>query len=362
MSEPFVRLEGVTRQWNGAGGVRDVSLDVPRGGFVAVLGPSGCGKSTLLRLLAGLETPQAGRVLIGGQDVTHQPPAQRGLTMVFQSYALFPHLDVAENILFGMKVRRVKKAERAAALARAVEMTGLQGLERRKPSELSGGQRQRVALARAVVSGQPLCLMDEPLSNLDAKLRHTVRRDIKALQTRLGLTVIYVTHDQSEAMSLSDTIVLMREGRAEQIGAPETLYRAPATPFVARFVGDPPMALLGGGALRDEPGDVGIRIEAIARVPEAAADLVAEVVETEYLGARTQVLLHHPRAEGLALLLEGRVAVAPGARLGLRLPEEHRVRFDAAPGPEHGPAPASAGPRDGRPADFVPSATREDRP
>ena len=363
MAEPaFVRLDGVTRQWDGGGGVRDVSLSVPRGGFVAVLGPSGCGKSTLLRLLAGLETPQAGRIEIGGREVTHLPPAARGLSMVFQSYALFPHLNVRENILFGMKVRRATRAEREAALVRAVGMTGLDGLERRKPAELSGGQRQRVALARAVVSGQPLCLMDEPLSNLDAKLRHSVRRDIKALQLRLGLTVVYVTHDQSEAMSLSDTIVLMRDGRTEQIGTPETLYRAPATPFVARFVGDPPMALVDGAALGAAAGPVGIRIEAIAQVPEAEADLTAEVIETEYLGARTQVLLHHPAAEGLALILPHRATFALGTRVGLRLPAEHRVRFDGGPAPDHAPAARAAATRDGRKAALRLITNPEERP
>ncbi|WP_121631887.1 ABC transporter ATP-binding protein [Tropicibacter alexandrii] len=362
MSEPvFVRLDGVTRQWNGAGGVRDVSLEVPRGAFVAILGPSGCGKSTLLRLLAGLETPEAGRIEIDGREVTHLPPAQRGLSMVFQSYALFPHLNVRENILFGMKVRRVSRDAREAALARATKMTGLEGLERRKPAELSGGQRQRVALARAVVSGKPLCLMDEPLSNLDAKLRHSVRRDIKALQRQLGLTVIYVTHDQTEAMSLSDTIVLMRDGRTEQIGPPEALYHAPATPFVARFIGDPPMAVVDGAALGVAAHPVGIRIEAIERVPLNEADIEAEVVETEYLGARTQVLLHHPAAEGLALILPDRVPLPPGTRLGLRLPQEHRVRFAADPHRNHAPHPPLPGDRDGHVADPNPNTHPEDQ-
>ena len=360
---PFVALHGVTRQWNGAGGVEGVSLAVPRGAFVSILGPSGCGKSTLLRLLAGLETPQEGRIEIAGRDVTARSPAARGLSMVFQSYALFPHLNVRENILFGMKVRRATRPEREEALARATSMTGLEGLDRRKPAELSGGQRQRVALARAIVSGQPLCLMDEPLSNLDAKLRHTVRRDIKALQRRLGLTVIYVTHDQSEAMSLSDHIVLMRDGRTEQTGAPETLYHRPATPFVARFVGDPPMALVEGAAL-GEAGQVGIRIEALERVPAAQADLTARVADAEYLGAETRLLLDHPQAEGLALILPGRVALAPGETVGLRLPERHRVRFGAhaaaAPARDRGPVAASTGARDGRKAALPSTATQKD--
>jgi sn-glycerol 3-phosphate transport system ATP-binding protein len=349
---PLVELLSVTRQWDGTGGVRDVSLEVPRGSFVSILGPSGCGKSTLLRLIAGLETPEAGRILIDGRDVTHLPPAGRGLSMVFQSYALFPHLNVRENILFGMKVRGSRKSEQEAALDRAVSMTGLDGLERRKPAELSGGQRQRVALARAVVSNRPLCLMDEPLSNLDAKLRQTVRRDIKTLQQQLGLTVVYVTHDQAEAMSLSDRVVLMRDGRTEQSGAPEDLYHQPATPFVARFVGDPPMALIEAAALGDGGDRIGIRIEALERVPEAAADLVARVSDAEYLGAATRLLLEHPKAEGLALILPGRVALESGEAVGLRLPEQHRIRFGAAaaPLPNHGAKAPRPAPRDGREA------------
>jgi len=363
MPEPAcVTLLSVTRQWNGTGGVRDVSLDVPHGSFVSILGPSGCGKSTLLRLIAGLEIPQAGRILIDGRDVTHLPPADRGLSMVFQSYALFPHLNVRENILFGMKVRGSKRAEQEAALGRAVAMTGLEGLERRKPAELSGGQRQRVALARAVVANRPLCLMDEPLSNLDAKLRQTVRRDIKTLQQQLGLTVIYVTHDQAEAMSLSDRVVLMRDGRTEQSGAPEDLYHHPATPFVARFVGDPPMALIEAAALGQGEGRIGIRIEALERVPEAAADLVASVSDAEYLGAATRLLLDHPQAEGLALILPGRVACTPGETIGLRLPAPRRIRFGtaadstAAPPPDREAEAARPEPRDGRKAFVFPKA------
>ncbi len=361
-----VTLLSVTRQWNGTGGVRDVSLEVPHGSFVSILGPSGCGKSTLLRLIAGLETPQAGRVLIDGRDVTHLPPADRGLSMVFQSYALFPHLNVRENILFGMKVRGTKRTEQEAALGRAVAMTGLAGLERRKPAELSGGQRQRVALARAVVSNRPLCLMDEPLSNLDAKLRQTVRRDIKTLQQQLGLTVVYVTHDQAEAMSLSDRVVLMRDGRTEQSDTPEALYYHPATPFVARFVGDPPMALIDAAALGHGTGRIGIRVEALERVPEAMADLVALVSDAEYLGAATRLLLEHPQAEGLALILPGRVAVTPGEVVGLHLPEHHRIRFgisaDAAAEPplNRGAATARPAPRDGRKAFVSRNALEEE--
>ena len=223
MSKPFVVLENVGKQWNGQLGVEGISLEIEEGSFVALLGPSGCGKSTSLRLLAGLEIPDQGKIFIDGADVTTSAASDRNLSMVFQSYALFPHLSVAENVIFGLKVRRVPKAERQEKMERALKITGLEGLEKRKPGELSGGQRQRVALARAIVAGQRLCLMDEPLSNLDAKLRSSVRKDIKKLQRDLGITVVYVTHDQTEAMSMADKVVLMKDGNIQQIGSP-TIY------------------------------------------------------------------------------------------------------------------------------------------
>ena len=306
-------LSAVTRRWNGQGGVNSVSLEVAEASFVSILGPSGCGKSTLLRLIAGLESPQSGTVSIAGRDVTALPASQRGLSMVFQSYALFPHLSVAENVQFGLKVRRMPRADREKRLAEAVAMMGLAGLERRKPAELSGGQRQRVALARAVVAGHPLCLMDEPLSNLDAKLRNSVRRDIKALQRRLDLTVIYVTHDQSEAMSLSDKVVLMRDGEIEQQGTPAELYAEPASLFAAGFIGEPPMANIAGDALGLSAGlRVGARPEQLSAITASDADLVATVTDIEFLGGETRVLLEHDAAEGLSLTLPGAVAYAPG--------------------------------------------------
>ncbi len=332
MVEPFIEIEGVTRQWNGQGGVVGISMRIARGDFVSILGPSGCGKSTLLRLLAGLETVQAGSIRIDGRDVTHAPAATRGLSMVFQSYALFPHLSVSENIVFGMRVRRTPRAEREAKLAEAVAMLGLEGLERRKPAELSGGQRQRVALARAVVSGHPLCLMDEPLSNLDAKLRHSVRRDIKALQRRLGLTVVYVTHDQTEAMSLSDQVVLMRAGRVEQIGSPETLYTEPVSVFTAEFVGDPPMAMVDGAALGATGAIVGIRPEWIAIAAADDADLAGTIDGIEYLGAESRIVVAHPASRGLVAVVPGRAKWQTGETVGLKLPQAHRVLFDAATG------------------------------
>ncbi|QPM90896.1 ABC transporter ATP-binding protein [Pseudooceanicola algae] len=329
----FLALGAITRQWDGQGGVVDINLSLPKGAFLSILGPSGCGKSTLLRLIAGLEHPQSGQIVIDGRDVTALPPAERNLSMVFQSYALFPHLSVAENVLFGLKVRRIARAERDARLAEVLEMTGLKGLEKRKPSELSGGQRQRVALARAAVAQKPLCLMDEPLSNLDAKLRNSVRRDIRALSRKLGLTVVYVTHDQGEAMSLSDKVVLMNNGQIEQVGTPAELYNRPATTFAAQFIGEPPMALINGAALGYDAGyTVGIRPEAVRVVPAGQGDLDVIVDDLEFMGNETQLAFTHPAATGLAAILNDNARPDLGQTTGVRLPEESRLLFSAVTG------------------------------
>src|SRR5947199_3226740 len=239
-----IELHDVVKSWGPARAVDRVSFEAAEGSLLVLLGPSGCGKSTTLRLIAGLEQPDSGTVTIGGVDVTHLTPARRGISMVFQSYALFPHLSVAENIIFGLRVRRASRAERDARLKRVADIVGLAHLLERKPSQLSGGQRQRVALGRAIIAEARVCLMDEPLSNLDAKLRHEMRTEIRSLQQRLGMTMIYVTHDQTEAMTMADRVVLMQDGRVEQNGPPEELYSRPATAFTARFIGTPPMNLI----------------------------------------------------------------------------------------------------------------------
>jgi len=238
-----VRLVNVSRRWGNATALDRVSLNVNPGSFTVLLGPSGCGKTTCLRIVAGLETVSDGTVEIGGRDVTRLPPAARGVAMVFQSYALFPHLSVAENIIFGLKARRVPGPERGRRLSRAVEILGIGHLLERKPGQLSGGQQQRVALGRAIVAETPVCLMDEPLSNLDAQLRAEMRREILSLQRRLGINMLYVTHDQTEAMSMADQIVLLRDGHVEQDASPAEIYAHPATGFVASFIGTPPMNL-----------------------------------------------------------------------------------------------------------------------
>lgn len=241
-----IDVESLEKRFDEKAVVHDVSFSVPHGDLCVLLGPSGCGKSTTLRLIAGLEDPTGGQISIGGQDVTHLPAKDRRIAMVFQSYALFPHLSVADNILFGLQVRRVAKDEQARRLAGVASLTGLTEYLGRKPGQLSGGQRQRVALARAIVSEQPVCLMDEPLSNLDAKLRAHMRAELIELHRRIGKTMVYVTHDQLEAMTMSDRIAVMHDGVLQQFGAPKEVYETPANLFVASFIGSPGMNLVKG--------------------------------------------------------------------------------------------------------------------
>jgi sn-glycerol 3-phosphate transport system ATP-binding protein len=318
-----VRLAGVTKNWGAAAAVENVSFSAPAGHLVALLGPSGCGKSTTLRLIAGLETANSGKIIIGTREVTALPPARRGVSMVFQSYALFPHLSVAENILFGLKVRNVPRAERDARLKRTCGILGLETLLDRKPAQLSGGQQQRVALGRAIVAQTQVCLMDEPLSNLDAQLRVEMRREIRSLQQRLGMTMLYVTHDQVEAMTMADQVVLMRNGRIEQDAAPAALYERPATIFAARFVGTPPMNVLPAclipadahwarGAIPNHPIDrlaIGIRPEA-ARLADDG--MPATVAAVEYLGADT-LIDTRVADQSFIVRLPGRASAAVGS-------------------------------------------------
>ena len=240
----LIELKNVSKYWGDVRAVEKLNINIEEGEFVVLLGPSGCGKSTTLRLIAGLENVSSGGIFIGGKNVNNIDPSSRNISMVFQSYALFPHLNVEENIIFGLKVRKVKKGDRLVKLKNVAEKVGLSNLLKRKPAELSGGQRQRVALARAIISENPICLMDEPLSNLDAKLRHQMRSEIRSLQKDLNITLIYVTHDQTEAMSMADKMVLMNEGEIIQQGKPKILYEKPDNTFTAKFLGNPPMNLI----------------------------------------------------------------------------------------------------------------------
>ncbi len=331
----------LVKQWGQAPAVDHVSFQVTDGSLTVLLGPSGCGKSTILRLIAGLETVTGGSIHIGDKEVTHMDPAQRGVSMVFQSYALFPHLTVRENILFGLRVRRVARAERRALLKDAASMVGLGDLLHRKPSQLSGGQRQRVALARAIVSRQPVCLMDEPLSNLDAKLRAEMREEIRALQQKLRLTMIYVTHDQIEAMTMADQVVLLKDGCIEQIGSPRALYRQPETVFAAQFMGSPPMNLLrldnqlnpahlAATGLwapfldKNAVSRIGVRPE---HIQISQTGLPVQVIAADYLGAETVLRLDHHQQTVFARI-NGIHTFGPGDRLNVAWPPEAVHGFD----------------------------------
>jgi sn-glycerol 3-phosphate transport system ATP-binding protein len=322
MSE--IQLDHIVKGWGAARAVDGVSLTAEEGSLLVLLGPSGCGKSTTLRLIAGLEQPDSGRVLIGGADVTHLTPAERKIAMVFQSYALFPHLSVAENIIFGLRVRGVSRGERDSRLKQVADIVGLSQLLERKPSQLSGGQRQRVALGRAIIAEARVCLMDEPLSNLDAKLRHEMRTEIRALQQRLGMTMVYVTHDQTEAMTMADRVVLMRDGHIEQNGPPEELYNRPATAFTARFIGTPPMNLISS-----DGRTIGIRPEHIRIVPQDGRP--ARVRSVEHLGADS-IVLCEINGQPIAVRQDGfsRAALGDNIRLAWTVADEHQ--FDQTTG------------------------------
>jgi len=328
-----IALDKVVKRWGAAAAVDHVSLVADEGGLLVLLGPSGCGKSTTLRLIAGLEHADGGTISIGGTDVTHLPPAERKISMVFQSYALFPHLSVAENIVFGLRVRRVGRAERDARLKRVADLVGLAPYLERKPSQLSGGQRQRVALGRAIIAEARVCLMDEPLSNLDAKLRHEMRTEIRALQQRLGMTMVYVTHDQTEAMTMADRVVLMRDGRVEQNGTPEELYNRPATDFTARFIGTPPMNLIA----RDD-GMLGVRPEHIRIVSQDGHP--ARVKAVEHLGADSIVVCDID-GQNVAVRQDGFSKAGVGDTIRLTWGVEHEHWFHPQSGRRvAAPAPA----------------------
>ncbi|WP_319410773.1 ABC transporter ATP-binding protein [uncultured Cohaesibacter sp.] len=334
-----IELMAISKQWDSVKALDGVNISIPAGSFTALLGPSGCGKSTLLRIIAGLEVASQGKVLIGDEDVTRRPPDKRDLSMVFQSYALFPHLDVAENIIFGLKTRREPKNLRTEKLQAVAELMGLEQLLHRKPGELSGGQQQRVALARAVIAERSICLMDEPLSNLDAKLRHEMRVELRALQQKLGFTMVYVTHDQAEAITMADQVVLLRAGQVEQIDAPRALYERPRTTFAARFIGTPPMSLFEASALgpmgrqlEKDAGTnllLGLRPEAVS--PAEDGLLKATIAAAEFQGADTMLdcLIGN---EKITVRASGRSAFVAGSAVSLSFAPEELALFDKATG------------------------------
>ena len=323
-----VRLKNITKLFDGVAAVTDINLDIADREFMILLGPSGCGKSTLLRIIAGLEDPTEGEVWIGDAMVNDVLPKQRDVAMVFQSYALYPHKTVQDNIEFPLKVRNVAKAERAAIALEAAASLGLAEYVMRKPGALSGGQRQRVALARAIVRKPAVFCMDEPLSNLDAKLRGETRAELIALHQRLQSTFVYVTHDQIEAMTMGTRIAVMSRGRLEQVGTPQEVYDKPASVFVAQFVGMPPMNILPAGSL--EPGShfVGVRPEHMHIGASGPLTMLVQLVEQ--LGH--EVLITGVVGERRVVVRQDAVAALPrvGEQVHLDVPEATRHRFDAS--------------------------------
>ena len=307
-----IRLEGVTKVFGtDVTAVDDVSLDIADGEFMVLVGPSGCGKSTLLRLIAGLEAVSAGRVFIGSADVTDVRPQDRDLAMVFQNYALYPHMTVAQNLAFGLRLRRIPKAERARRALEVGRKLGLEELLDRKPSELSGGQRQRVAMGRAMVREPKAFLMDEPLSNLDAKLRVTMRAELARLHERLGVTTVYVTHDQVEAMTLGHRVAVLRDGILQQVDTPQRLFREPANLFVASFIGSPSMNLVEAEL-----------VDGKLRFGEHALPLA----ETARLAQRRVILGIRPTDFGDGGVIGSHAAPSPRSRGGRRGPRGRDAR------------------------------------
>jgi sn-glycerol 3-phosphate transport system ATP-binding protein len=341
-----VALQKITKHWGDTHAVRDIDFTIKSGDFTVLLGPSGCGKSTTLRLIAGLDTPSAGSIHIGERDVTRLTPSQRKIAMVFQAYALFPHLSVRENILFGVRVRKEPRQHFEARLKRVSELLGLSHLLDRRPGQLSGGQQQRVALGRAIIAETPLCLMDEPLSNLDAQLRQEMRREIRALQQQLGITMIYVTHDQTEAMSMADQVILLRNGHIEQNAPPAELYARPASVFAARFIGTPPMNILPllatadglviegthGPVILGEPAPDGLQLGVRPEHIRLADQGIPAVVESvEYFGADTIVGARIGSAP-LLVRVPGQLALKAGDAIQLAWDADSQHFFDAKTG------------------------------
>ena len=322
-----LNIENVKKAFGPVEVLKGIDLDVSDGEFVVFVGPSGCGKSTLLRVIAGLEDSTSGRVVIDGQDVSTTPPAKRGIAMVFQTYALYPHLTVRSNMGLGLKQIGTPAAEIDKRIEAASAMLSLKPYLERRPAELSGGQRQRVAIGRAVVREPKLFLFDEPLSNLDAALRVNTRLEIAQLHRRLKATMIYVTHDQVEAMTLADKIVVLNAGRIEQIGKPMELYNSPANEFVAGFIGSPKMNFIDGARLGESVKTVGVRPEHISVDAENGA-WKGTIVHAEHLGADTNLYLDCEKAGLITVRLFGVYGAEPGATLYATPQPGKTYRFD----------------------------------
>jgi putative spermidine/putrescine transport system ATP-binding protein len=300
---PAVRLEAVTKRFGDVVAVAGIDLDVRDGEFFSMLGPSGSGKTTTLRMIAGFELPTSGRILLHGVDVSDEPPFARDVNTVFQDYALFPHMTVGDNVAYGLVVRKVPKEERTRRVGDALGMVRLEGYERRRPGQLSGGQRQRVALARALVNRPRVLLLDEPLGALDLKLREEMQIELKAIQQQVGITFIYVTHDQEEALTMSDRLAVFNHGRIEQVGAPADVYERPRTPFVAGFVGT--SNLLRGDAARAILGEAGTFTVRPEKIRIAAPDAAVGPDETSATGRIRSVVYLGPDTRFVVILDAG---------------------------------------------------------
>ncbi len=341
-SDAEIRLIDLEKRFGSVRAVDGVSIDVRAGEFFSLLGPSGCGKTTTLRMIGGFELPTGGRILLRDRDVTHDPPDKRPVNMVFQSYALFPHLDVGDNIAFGLRRKKVDKAEIGRRVGEVLGLVHLEGFERRRSNQLSGGQQQRVALARALVNRPNVLLLDEPLGALDLKLRRQLQLELKRIQTEVGITFVYVTHDQEEALTMSDRIAVMNAGKVEQLGTPEELYERPATRFVADFIGttnllhgviepDGSVRLTSGESARVAhdgvgPGaevEISVRPEAITLVPADAQGAIRGLIEqAAYLGGTVSYQVRTAGGLSLSVLAQ---------KTGVRLPVGSEVAVAWSP-------------------------------
>jgi sn-glycerol 3-phosphate transport system ATP-binding protein len=362
----YLSLHHIRKSWGNKVALNDISFDVEEGDFIALLGPSGCGKSTMLRTIAGLESADSGAIYFQHTDVTALTPSQRKLSMVFQSYALFPHMNVRENLLFGLRARGEDKRHFASRLQEVSKLMELEPLLDRLPAQLSGGQQQRVALGRAVIANNKLCLMDEPLSNLDAKLRQSMRREIRAIQKKLGLTMVYVTHDQTEAMSMADKIILLNDGCIEQHDTPDNLYNNPTSIFTAQFIGAPPMNILPLERrghhhylatmslpvvenFHQDAISLGLRAEDIQLIAAENASLTAQVISHEYMGADTLIACALAGyAQPLTVKVAGMKRYAEGQSVGLQWATGAQYFFFTADGKRCYQAEQACQPSDNR--------------
>ena len=325
MADALLRVEGLSKSFEGTQVLRDLSFEVQRGEFVTLLGPSGCGKTTTLRIVAGLLAPDAGRVILSGSDITDAPPEKRPLNTVFQNYALFPHMNVEKNISYGLRMRGMKKAEWRPKVEEMLRLVQLEGCEKRMPSQLSGGQCQRVAIARTLILEPELLLLDEPLGALDLNLRRQMQVELKDIQKRLGVAFVYITHDQEEALNMSDRIAVMRNGRFEQVGAPEQIYDHPATRFAAEFIGQTNLLECDVEAAH---GDGLVLSYAGQRIPARRAEFDAKAGDRVCLSLRTERLGFGPERSGdccLEGVLTDRRYAGGSMRATIRLIDGHEI-------------------------------------